>query len=85
MSKDVAIEMAQNVRKLFNSDYAISVTGNAGPEKGDSLIEIGTVFIAIAMENKTIVEKFNFGSNRFRVQNKSKFKALEMLRACFLG
>ena len=85
VSKEVAVEMAENVKELFNSDFAISITGNAGPEKGDSSAEVGTVFIGIATPNKTIVEVFDFGTNRYRVQHKSKNKALELLRSCILG
>lgn len=85
VSREVALEMAKNARQLFNSDFAISVTGNAGPEKGDSLAEVGTVFIGIATQNKTIVEVFDFGTNRYRVQQKTKNKALELLRSCILG
>ncbi len=45
-------------KKLFKTDYAIATTGNAGPTKGDSDAEVGTVCIAIATPNTVFSEKF---------------------------
>src|SRR5699024_9544159 len=47
VSEEVATAMAKNAQKLFKTSYAIATTGNAGPTKGDSDAEIGTVFIAL--------------------------------------
>ncbi|MBQ0768835.1 MAG: CinA family protein, partial [Bizionia sp.] len=80
VSAEVAEAMAEKARLLYKSDYAISTTGNAGPLKGDSDAEVGTVFIALATENKIISQKFELGSNRERVVNKAVNKALEILR-----
>ncbi|WP_346881365.1 competence/damage-inducible protein A [uncultured Algibacter sp.] len=80
VSSQVAEAMAQNVLKLYKSDVAIATTGNAGPTKGDSDVEVGTVFIAIATKEGVFSEKFNFGDHRSRVINKSVNKALEMLQ-----
>jgi len=80
VSAAVAQEMAVGVQKVLQSDYAISVTGNAGPGKGDSDAAVGTVFIAIATPRNVRVSEFNFGKNRYKVQNKAKNKALELLK-----
>ncbi|NNC51022.1 MAG: competence/damage-inducible protein A [Flaviramulus sp.] len=80
VSAQVAEAMAQNVLKLYKSDYAISTTGNAGPTKGDSKAEVGTVFVAIATKTGVYSEHFNFGNHRARVINKAVNKALEMLQ-----
>ncbi|WP_194768023.1 competence/damage-inducible protein A [Tamlana sp. I1] len=79
VSAQVAEAMARNARKLFQSDYGVATTGNAGPEKGDSDAEVGTVFIAIATENGVYSQEFNFGNSRIKVVNKAVNKALEML------
>jgi nicotinamide-nucleotide amidase len=79
VSKEVAIEMALNCRSIFNTDYAIATTGNAGPTKGNSEAEIGTVFIAIATPNEVFVEEFNFGQPREKVIDRAVNKALEWL------
>ncbi|WP_276165850.1 competence/damage-inducible protein A [Zobellia alginiliquefaciens] len=80
VSAEVAKEMAENVRKLFKTDYAISTTGNAGPTKGDSDAEIGTAFIAIASPEGVYAQKFNMGNHRERIVEKSVNKAFELLQ-----
>jgi nicotinamide-nucleotide amidase len=80
VSAEVAQAMAKNVKKLLKTDYAIATTGNAGPTKGDSDAEIGTVFIAIASPNGVSGEKFNMGNHRMRIVQKTAHKALEMLQ-----
>ena len=79
VSKEVASAMAENARKKFNATVGLSTTGNAGPSKGDSDAEIGTVWIAIATQDKIVTEKFLFGRHRERVIGKSVNKALELL------
>jgi nicotinamide-nucleotide amidase len=80
VSAEVAKQMAINVQKLLKTDYAIATTGNAGPSKGDSNAEVGTVFIALATPNEVIVEEFNFGQPRDKVIDRAAVKSLEMLR-----
>lgn len=80
VSEEVAIEMALSIQKMMDTDYAISVTGNAGPTKDDTAEEIGTVFIALATPENVIVEKFNFGQPREKVIDRAVNKSLEMLQ-----
>lgn len=79
VSAEVAKEMALNCKTIFNSDYAIATTGNAGPTKGDSTAELGTVFIALATPNEVLVEEFNFGQPREKVIDRAVGKAFEMV------
>ena len=78
VSKEVADSMAKNVKKIFNSDYSITTTGNAGPEKGDSDKKIGTINISIASPAEIKTYEFNFGKNREKNIKKSVNKALEL-------
>jgi nicotinamide-nucleotide amidase len=80
VSSEVAEAMAQNVRKVFNSDYGIATTGNAGPTKGDSDAEIGTVCIAIATPNGVFSQEFNFGKQRLRVVQKAVTMAFTLFQ-----
>ncbi|MDG2498453.1 MAG: competence/damage-inducible protein A [Flavobacteriaceae bacterium] len=80
VSSEVAEAMAQNVRKVFNSDYGIATTGNAGPSKGDSDAEIGTVCIAIATPNGVFSQEFNFGKQRLRVVQKAVTMAFTLFQ-----
>ncbi|WP_340154930.1 competence/damage-inducible protein A [uncultured Winogradskyella sp.] len=79
VSKEVAEAMAKSVRALFNTDYALSTTGNAGPAKGDSDAEVGTVWIAIATKDKVFSKVFDFGNLREKVIGRAANKAFEML------
>lgn len=80
VSAEVAQAMATSVLGLFDADYAIATTGNAGPTKGESDEEIGTVFIAIATKNHVLSEKFNFGAPREKVVQRAVNKAFEMIQ-----
>ena len=79
VSEAVAKEMADKVKQKFNSEYSISVTGVAGPTKGDSKQEVGTVFIGVSSPEETKVHKFNFGNHREKTTRKAVNKALELL------
>jgi nicotinamide-nucleotide amidase len=80
VSSQVAEAMATSVLRLFDTDYAIATTGNAGPTKGDGDAEVGTVFIAIATKNNVYSEEFTFGNHRTRVIQKAVNKSFEMLQ-----
>lgn len=79
VSEEVAIAMAQNVKGMLGTDFAVSTTGNAGPTKGDSDAEVGTVYIGISTPRGTTVHKFAMGNHRERVVKKSVSKAFELL------
>jgi len=80
VSREVVSAMAMSIKKMMKTDYAIATTGNAGPSKGDSKSEIGTVFIALATPNDIIVEEFNFGQPREKVIDRTVIKSLEILQ-----
>ncbi|QCW99279.1 competence/damage-inducible protein A [Aggregatimonas sangjinii] len=80
VSEEVAMAMAMNVRKLLKTDFAISTTGNAGPTKGDSDAEVGTVYIGIATPTTTYAKRFNMGNHRVRIVQKAVNKGLEMIQ-----
>ncbi|BAO55706.1 competence/damage-inducible protein A [Nonlabens marinus] len=80
VSEQVAIAMAVGARKKFHSDIAVSTTGNAGPSKGDSDAEVGTVFIGISTEDESFAIKFMMGNHRERVIQKTVNKAFELLQ-----
>ncbi|MAW94835.1 MULTISPECIES: competence/damage-inducible protein A [unclassified Leeuwenhoekiella] len=80
VSAPVAEAMAKAVQEWYKSDYAVSTTGNAGPSKGDSDADVGTVFIGIATPNGVFSQEFKMGSQRERVISKSVNKAFELLQ-----
>ncbi|EGV43290.1 CinA family nicotinamide mononucleotide deamidase-related protein [Bizionia argentinensis JUB59] len=80
VSGPVTEAMARRARELFKTDYAIATTGNAGPDKGDSDVEIGTVYIALATKDHVFSEKFELGNHRTKVIMKAVNKGFEMLQ-----
>ena len=79
VSQEVAEAMAVQVRNKFGASVGLATTGNAGPSKGDSDAEVGTVWIAIAKKDRVLSEQFLFGKHRQRVVGKAVNKALEMV------
>ncbi|MBS9462676.1 competence/damage-inducible protein A [Flagellimonas sp. 389] len=79
VSEEVAIAMAENVKQLLETDFAIATTGNAGPAKGDSDEAVGTVFIGISTPERTFAKKFVMGNHRERIVQKSVNKAFELV------
>jgi nicotinamide-nucleotide amidase len=64
VSEKVAKEMARNAMKIFNSDYSISTTGNAGPTVSDNLSKIGDCFISIASKEIVVCKKIMIDCDR---------------------
>lgn len=80
VSEEVAILMAENIRKSMGSDYGISTTGIAGPDGGSEDKPVGTVWIGFSSNEKTFAKSFYFGSNRMRNVEISTLTALNILR-----
>lgn len=80
VSEAVAKAMASQVREKLKADIGISTTGNAGPTKGDSDADVGTVFIGFATKEGVKAFQFNMGNHRERVINKTVNKTLELLQ-----
>jgi len=79
VSKEVAEAMATATREKLNTDYAIAITGNAGPTTDHNDKDVGVVYIGIATKKGVKVHEFNFGQPRLKVINKTVNKALELV------
>lgn len=80
VSKEVAEAMAKAAKEKLKTNFAVAVTGNAGPTTDDTDKTVGVVCIALATDNGVIVEEFNFGKPRARVIDKTLNKSLEMVQ-----
>jgi nicotinamide-nucleotide amidase len=79
VSEQTVKEMVEGALANFKSDYAIGVTGIAGPGGGTEDKPVGTVYIAAASANKTVIKKFTFGNKRLQNIERSAVAAFFML------
>lgn len=79
VDKEVAFQMALNVKNKFNSSVSLSSTGFAGPE-GEC---VGLVYIGLVTPMKKIIEQFHFqtDTNKF---TRSQIQRLTVLNALYL-
>jgi nicotinamide-nucleotide amidase len=77
--------MAQGVRALMNTGYAVATTGIAGPDGGSPEKPVGTIWISVAGPAKFICEKYVFGNDRERIIQRSSQTALQLLRKFILN
>lgn len=80
VSEPCAVAMAVGCRKLLGSDYALSITGVAGPAGGSEEKPVGTTFVGLASAHASYARKFNFGAKRDTGRTRATYAALEMLR-----
>ncbi len=80
VSECVAKEMAEGVWKRLGTDYAVAVTGIAGPGGGLPNKPVGTTWIAIASEKGVKAKLFRFGNDRARNIRRAATSTLNMLR-----
>jgi nicotinamide-nucleotide amidase len=79
VSEAVAREMAEGASEKFNTDFAVAVTGIAGPAGGTKTKPIGTVFIALAGAFGTVAERRSNPFEREKFKEVTANQALEML------
>lgn len=77
--------MAENARKIMQTDYAIATSGVAGPTGGTTEKPVGTVWIAVAGPNQTTATVFNMGDNRERTIERTALMGMDMLRKILLN
>jgi nicotinamide-nucleotide amidase len=81
VSSEVSAAMAKGARKKSGADFAISITGIAGPEGGSDEKPVGLVYISIAFKNGVNTEKMLFGPrNRDFIRLRTSQSALNLLR-----
>ena len=68
VSEQIVCQMAEGVRRLMHTDYAIATSGIAGPDGGTKEKPVGTVWIAWATPKGIVAECHHFGAARLREQ-----------------
>ncbi len=80
VSEKVAIAMAIGAAKKLQTDYALSVTGYAGPDGGTEKDPVGTVYIGLHSPKRTTSRRFSWKSGRLATKKRALHAALDLLR-----
>ena len=79
VSEPVAAEMAQGACAHLGADYAVSVTGIAGPGGGTPEKPVGLVYIGVAGHGELKVARCQFDGDRAMVRGQTVEAALKLL------
>lgn len=85
VSEQTVSEMITGALSQLKVDIVIAISGVAGPSGGSEEKPVGTVFIGIGSNQKTIVKKLSFTNHRERNIQLSSVVALVMLRKFLLN
>jgi nicotinamide-nucleotide amidase len=87
VSEPVVSAMAKNARRLAKSDFALAISGVAGPTGGSATKPVGMVCLALAFDDEAppIVRTFNFAGGRETIRDRAAKMALTFLRFHLLG
>lgn len=79
VSEEVARQMAIGARERLCADYAVSVTGLAGPDGDDFGNPVGTVYVGFSSNREVTVRKYQFCGNRKEIRDQTIRVALELI------
>ncbi len=79
VSFKTAGEMALGSKRIYGSDYAVAITGIAGPGGATETKPVGLVYIAVTDGDNTVVRENKFKGDRAQIRRSSADKAAEML------
>jgi len=79
VSKECVSQMLDGIQEMAQSDYAVAVSGIAGPTGGSELKPVGTVYIGISTPDNKEIFHCNFSGNREDIQERSTQFAIEKL------
>lgn len=74
--------MAALAREKIGADYAVSLTGNAGPTSDEDDKPVGLVYVGVAGPDGVEVRDFTFRGTREDVRRRSQQATLVGLRSC---
>lgn len=86
VSNQVARAMADGARNTARADFAVAVTGIAGPDGGSEKKPVGLVYVAVSSELATVVIEHRFGDlGRDEIRKASVKAALDLVVQVLTG
>jgi PncC family amidohydrolase len=79
VSEEAARQMAEGIRRLCKTDYALSVTGNLGPSALEGK-DVGLVYFAASTSGGTYSKGMRFSGTRKQIKKQAAVYALHFLR-----
>lgn len=82
VSQETVEEMAEGIRKKLNTDIGVGVSGIAGPTGATEGKPVGTVWISVCTQDKSLTRRFQFGNSRKRNVDLATLNAFAMIKEC---
>lgn len=80
VSRETAIEMAEGIKKVADTDIGVSITGIAGPGGGTPQKPVGLVFVALSDGTRTYCRELKLWGDRRKIRNVSAHNVFDMVR-----
>ena len=82
---EVAALMAKGIRERLGADYAVGITGIAGPLSDESGAEVGLVYVSLSCADGEFVRTLHLGSDRTRIRTAASNHAFDLVRRSLTG
>jgi len=79
VSRECVEQMLRGIAKISQSDYALAISGIAGPDGGSEFKPVGTVYVGVLTPDTIEITHNLFDGNREEIQTQATIRAIEML------
>lgn len=82
VSQETVEEMAEGIRQKLHTDIGVGISGIAGPTGATEGKPVGTVWISVCTQDKSITRRFQFGNSRKRNVELATLNAFALIKEC---
>ena len=79
VSKEVALEMSEGAKRISGADFAIGITGLAGPGGGTDEKPVGLVYISLKSDDVHFAGRYIFDGTRDEIRKKASDTAIQLV------